>query len=1077
MKTQLRLLLLASAFALAAVPLAGCGGTECGQGTTEKDGKCVAVDDEGPKDPGDEDPPGEDITCGPGTQLEDDQCVPTGTTPEPGECPAGSEFDEETERCVLTEDACGPNTRLDEDGRCVISADACEEDEALDPNSGQCISGTECGPGTALEADTGNCVPTDEVCNEGTEFDEETGLCLPDASCREGDVVLDGICVSPAEDLAARADVTETENNDPAMGGEPDELELKGAGAQTIFTGVIGEPEDLNGDDQLDQDIDVFSFEAEEGDWFQLAVQSLGLPSPAFIIEGPDDYSRQSSLASAQDPARQFVATASGTYTISVLPTSALLMDGPFGGDDWGYVGVLEQIEVPNVDGFDFSDDPLESNYGVLSDSFYQVDGFDTGDLITLTVEESGASADGLLQFWSGTEGFLKEDEISSGDSYNLIVPADGELQLLMDWARIDGPNTGFKLTAALTENVEALGLLDDGSHTTDPVDVASGEVQRYTFNIDAGKIIELSFDHTSTSTGKFTIRDATGEVQYTVSSVSAGSEYNYWYSAEGGTFVLEVEPTLSSSNFSDAETTLNVFPPTDLGTPTAGDSINELIDDDLERTRSHFYLLDMSDPLIISGDFTSENDEDIDVYFMNESLERLKSFITSGSEVIPEMIMDAGVYLIQVRAYAATPSYEVNLEFEEAPQMEVEPNDTKDEATPVDISERFAGTSADTDDVDFFSFELDDDMEEGEVLLLKLAGSNPSTEEYTCLLMDDNEEPIGANASNSTEKGCISMASGLVAGETYYFKIERSYGTDNREYIVTPSITGGVVEAEPNDSTDDATVFDLDELGQDNALYGHLPDDDDVDYFRFELSDDLDADTYLYWELERIGSNPVGSGTWSILDEDGVELDSASTNDGSTLSSASMSAGVYYLKLTRSNSTRYYSMTYKISVRPVVTECGNGIVEPGEECDGGYNCSATCEIISPTVSETNSDAQSISPGNSPVPLSITADSCDHINGVSVDLNLSNAFNDNTLLTLEGPSGTTVVLHDRDLHSYNSNFSFVGNFPENISVDDPDGLDKFIGENGTGEWVLYADYDWSGTSASFNSYTLNLYCD
>src|SRR5690554_4344421 len=216
MKTKTNLYLLLASVALLALPAAGCGdSTECGPGTVKLGEKCVA-------DQAIDETPDDLLECGAGTVEADGACVPDGSG---------------------ADTQCGPKTTL-QDGQCVIAADACEAGEMLDPNSGQCVAGgnggSACGAGTALDAGSDTCIPTEDVCDSGTIFDAASGLCLPDA-CQVGDVLLAGICVSPAQELAAQADVEESENNDPAQGGSSNALTLKDVGESTIFTGTIGE--------------------------------------------------------------------------------------------------------------------------------------------------------------------------------------------------------------------------------------------------------------------------------------------------------------------------------------------------------------------------------------------------------------------------------------------------------------------------------------------------------------------------------------------------------------------------------------------------------------------------------------------------------------------------------------------------------------------------------------------------------------------------------------------------------------------------------------------------------------------
>ena len=288
-------------------------------------------------------------------------CVTADTT-----CSDGSTFDQATGKCVpdtevvcgektepnadgicvpATDEICGPKTAADDQGRCVIQPETCGAGSELDPNTNECVPAeAACGTGLALDSESMTCVPTADVCDAGTEFDEESGLCLPDA-CQEGEMVVNGVCLNPAEELVQNPDVTESENNDPALGGTAQDLTVPNIGdGKTVFTGTIGAPSDIDGDGSADQDLDVFKFTGSVGQFLNVGVQSLGAPAPGFIIEGPNGYERWSTVGTQPNPARQLVLPYDGDYTITVLPQLKMESNDydPIGGDDWDYVGWVE---------------------------------------------------------------------------------------------------------------------------------------------------------------------------------------------------------------------------------------------------------------------------------------------------------------------------------------------------------------------------------------------------------------------------------------------------------------------------------------------------------------------------------------------------------------------------------------------------------------------------------------------------------------------------------------------------------------------------------------------------------------
>lgn len=427
--------LVLSGFAL--LPLMGCGGAECGEGTTERDGECVLE--------------GTGTECDDGEVRQGDQCVDAGLL-------------------------CGENTSYD-DGVCVADESAdCGEGTELEPNSNTCVptgDGASCGAGTAVTTD-GECLPTAEVCREGTSFDESSRLCLPDEQCQEGDVALDGFCVSNAQYLAAMADVEANENSNPALDGEVNDLEVKGLGELTVFTGTILAPTDVNDDGELDQHIDYFAFEADAGDWFEISVQSLGMPTPHFNVWSVEDDElslwRSSTAYTGKDKMRQVVVPTDGTYIIEVMPESLLQNDRLIGGDDWAYVGTLELVEAPDATSHSFEEN-LEGSIGRLDDNFFLVDEFEADTTVILNWEITPSDASQVVQVWNSPTDFVGE----FSDTASFEVQESGEFYLIVDW-------------------IEAFGSLGHDYEISgeEQVDIEAGDHVDVEFTAQDGDVLEL---------------------------------------------------------------------------------------------------------------------------------------------------------------------------------------------------------------------------------------------------------------------------------------------------------------------------------------------------------------------------------------------------------------------------------------------------------------------------------------------------------------------------------------------------------------------------------------------------------
>jgi subtilisin-like proprotein convertase family protein len=548
--------------AAALTPLYGCG-SECADGSTDQDGQCVVAAKgcaEGTKLQDGEcrlDTTG----CGEGTMFSEGACVPSGDS-----CTQDTTFDEATLSCVpSTEVLCGEGTEIGEngfctpsagacsdktvfeDGKCVIADVSCGEGTEIDPNTGHCVlAAAGCAAGLAYDAESGTCMSTDEICEVGTKFDQESGFCLND-SCNLGDVLIDGVCITPAEDLAANADLLETENNDPNLGGTAEQLVVNPVGDDPyVFSGAIGEPTDLDADGNVDQDVDVFEFTAAAGEWFEVTVQSTGLQAPAFVVEGPNDFVRYSPMGRAQNAARTVAIPADGAYTVTVLPSLVLQTDGDIstiGSSDWTYVGTLEAISTPTPTDIDMSSGQgqLTGSYQDLSDNLFRLTNLSERDLVALESMVS-SDADVVISLWEDTS-TISSSHMGSDIEFS-SVSADSTL-LLVDWVSLDGPRVDFDLSATVI-----------GSETT--VTMLAGDSETFTVTAQQYSMVEASQTNPSSADLDVTITDSLGaEVQ--ASAVESGGSLSHLADLAGDFTVVFTNNTGGNV---DATLTAKATPP-----------------------------------------------------------------------------------------------------------------------------------------------------------------------------------------------------------------------------------------------------------------------------------------------------------------------------------------------------------------------------------------------------------------------------------------------------------------------------------------------------------------------------------
>jgi hypothetical protein len=293
---------------------------ECGEGTQEQDGQCVAVEDSNNAQT--------TLTCGPGTRLEGERCVPD-------------------------------NPRV-----CAVGT--------VDNGAGQCVPATEdtrCGVGTTLRA--GQCVPIADLCPQGQAW--VAGACAPlDQLCASGTLWVDGVC-RPVDPLDEVAQEEPAEPNDPRYGGEAGSLPPLEFGVPARVKGVISAPQDADGDGLADPDLDVFGFEGEAGQRVRVEATAVGAPDVAFELALEDDarpFGRLALPYAGRNAHREFVLPRDGRYTIRV-GTTVSVIPAPLpieanGDESFSWILTVERITNPEptvADQFPFE---LEGSFDEL---------------------------------------------------------------------------------------------------------------------------------------------------------------------------------------------------------------------------------------------------------------------------------------------------------------------------------------------------------------------------------------------------------------------------------------------------------------------------------------------------------------------------------------------------------------------------------------------------------------------------------------------------------------------------------------------------------------------------------------
>jgi subtilisin-like proprotein convertase family protein len=735
-----------AATSLAAMVSTGCNrgsDLECADGAVEKDGACVA-----------------EATCGEGTVVMNGSCVPQ--APECGEgtvlssstntcvptrdaCAEGTSFDGATDSCVPDTEvtcgdgtvaqgntcipsdlACGAGTQF-VDGVCVVAAAACGPKTQLDANNGSCVATDEvCGDRTAFTG--GSCLPTDEVCDLGTVFNDGMGVCLPEASCREGDVVLDGQCVRPIVERAANPDLSESENNDPALGGIANVLDLSGVMEGDTFsvTGTITPPIDLDGDSNVDQDVDVFRIAAEAGQYYRVTVEPVRDSIPmSFEVAGvvgtdTEDYLRQAPHGTRRASSRQFVATATGNYDVRIAPTVTFTDDTvpPLGSDDAEYIVTVERLAVTAVD-LDTSATPsVTGSLYALKDNLYKITDLTGGERVTIDANALGANVrDARVFVWSSPSVLVDSLPLGANTQAAFDLPTP-TAYISFDWINGGGPDMSYDVSIAERVLRSDLGTLAANMTTTSsPATLFEDEFFTYNFTVPGGEVLRIRQTNDSGEPLGIAIYDAANTEIFSSSDFFAfgPNDEGDFYRVIPGTMDESYRVVLTNNagvgSIDGVTLDLETTTPSDLGTAAPGGMIavantGALVDGELR-----FYRFNLSDNVTLSGEVIGD---DVSFAIFDMSTKDLLFSGATADGAFANRVLPAGDFLFVIAAGADVPAgAEGTLNFAAGPDFEVEPNNDAMTATVIsDFSKSYAGVTHSFEtgmlsDPDYFSFNV----------------------------------------------------------------------------------------------------------------------------------------------------------------------------------------------------------------------------------------------------------------------------------------------------------------------------------------------------------------------------------
>ncbi len=507
----------------------------------------------------------------------------------------------------------------------IISGCGSDAPESLEcgpgthPHDGACV--LLCGDGTIFDRDNGECVPADQVeCGDGTLFDEESGDCVPDGdiSCGDGTFLGDdGTCLpeaTEAQQLAEQADLNQSDGT---------ELTAPEVDETFVFTGSAGD------------EAAVFHFSAQAGQWLSVTVHSLGLPSPAFRIDGPEGFERHSPRALQTSPTRPIVTPYDGEYEIHIESTVL----GDAGGE---FVAVLSRLPAPNAGPWAVDGAHAQGSLLDLTENLYQLEGVTATGPIEIEVLAVGADARAEILVWSDTTTLESTHSVEQGERFTIGSAPDDSL-VLVDFTTAHGPALDYELRAS----EPVAGVL-----------LPPGESWTQSYDIDAGRLLSVSHDNAEDrhltvdvhQNGELVNRSADlAPLSYELDPLRG--HHVRWFSEDNAELIVTVtndHPT----GIDDVSIFVDIVELDDLGDVEGSDELERHFAEALDQGESDFFVFSVAESTSVEARVTADLGlADLTFYPADD----MSSEIFSGS-IGMSGSLDAGTVVAEVTSAEAMP-------------------------------------------------------------------------------------------------------------------------------------------------------------------------------------------------------------------------------------------------------------------------------------------------------------------------------------------------------------------------------------------------------------------------------------
>jgi hypothetical protein len=470
----------------------------------------------------------------------------------------------------------------------------------------------------------------------------------------------------------------------------------------------------------------------------------------------------------------------------------------------------------------------------------------------------------------------------------------------------------------------------------------SSDDQDFYQVDIDSAGLITIELDVPTSSNSdifRLSVRNAEGaeiaryhtgqDKTYLVAAPDAGRYYVEVGTAmtnafDSGTYGITLSHSSGSNNNYELESnnTPNTANPIELGQAVTGQLASE-IDEDLYRfSVGEIGLLDIS--MAVPTDSWQ-------AYFRLTLLDANGSPLARQSmgrdQVVEFSTPYAGDYFLQVSGeehYLETDNYTFTASHTATSLegLEIEGNDSIENANSLALGQNIAGQLVTIDDVDFYAVEVDTS---GHLQInLNVVSTNYYDDHFAIKVL--NSEGLRLEQWQSWQDDSFSVT--VHSAGIYYIAMSNNMDRYNSgayeisvDHIAEPIIGQ---EVENNDSLQNATPID-----PGNPITGYLIDRDDRDVFSF----DVDSPSALQLNLTSlIGNSSQTRYFLQLLDSEGKTLANFHVQDNSIFYAAAPEAGLYYLEVSPYSSNNYSLEDYALEVNLTAMGSENFEIENNDQ-------------------------------------------------------------------------------------------------------------------------------------------------